>query len=169
MLYFAYGSNLSTVRLLRRVPSAELLTTGQLREHQLCFHKIGRDGSAKCNAFYTGNPDDFLYGAVYRIDPAHKHFLDRAEGLGRGYETKKVTIVTATDGEVTAFTYYATHVDPDRKPFHWYREHVLRGAREHRFPRSYIDRIAGIRALKDSNRSREKTEMEMYWTGGAGQ
>ena len=72
MLYFAYGSNLSSLRLQQRVPSARLVTTGRLLQHALLFHKIGRDGSAKCNAFYTGLEADTLYGALYRIEPKDK-------------------------------------------------------------------------------------------------
>ena len=162
MLYFAYGSNLSTVRLTGRVPSTELITTGKLRQHRLVFHKVGRDGSAKCDAFYTGHPDDFLYGAVYRINPDQKILLDQAEGLGNGYQTKQVTIVTESAEDLIAFTYYATRTATDIKPFHWYREHVLSGAREHGFPESYIEKITAIDATEDKDRHRMKKELSIY-------
>jgi hypothetical protein len=55
MLYFAYGSNMSVSRLVARTPSAQPLGRCALRGHQLRFHKVGGDGSAKCDAFHTGN------------------------------------------------------------------------------------------------------------------
>ena len=50
MLYFAYGSNLSSARMAARVPSARVVARAQLPGHALRFHKVGRDGSAKCDA-----------------------------------------------------------------------------------------------------------------------
>ena len=38
--YFAYGSNMSLVRLRERVPSAERLGVFILAEYQLRFHKF---------------------------------------------------------------------------------------------------------------------------------
>ena len=54
--------------------------------HRLEFHKVGRDGSAKCDAFETGNPDDSVIGVVFDIHTAEKNYLDQAEGLGVGYD-----------------------------------------------------------------------------------
>lgn len=162
MLYFAYGSNLSSQRLLQRVPSARLLCAGRLHHHKLHFHKIGRDGSGKCNAFYTGEEDNLIYGAIYKINPRHKKYLDEAEGLGNGYEIKQVRITIQHEQVITAFTYFATRIAWDVKPFHWYKEHVLAGAREHCLPQNYINLINDIESLKDSNRERTDKELSIY-------
>lgn len=162
MLYFAYGSNLSTFRLLQRVPSAKLITPGQLTQHRLYFHKIGRDGSAKCDAYFTGRGSDVLYGALYKIDPAQKKHLDSAEGLGNGYEIKDVTIHTEDSQVKQAFTYYATRIAKHIKPFHWYKQHVLAGATEHCFPQDYIKKIAAIDAVEDGNLRRVAQELNIY-------
>ena len=166
MLYFAYGSNLSIGRLAARVPSASLLCLGRLPDHCLLFHKIGRDGSAKCDAFYTGLTEDFVLGAVYRIDPEHRRYLDAAEGCGNGYEAKEVAIHSVTGEQRYAFTYYATSLDPDIKPFHWYKEHVLRGVREHGFPELYIRKIEGVVAVEDHDRLRAERELGIYREAG---
>ena len=162
MYYFAYGSNLSICRLLQRVDSAYLIATGKLRQHQLIFHKIGRDGSAKCDAFYTGQTDDVIYGAIYKINPDQKVNLDNAEGLGIGYEIKYATIVSDDGQYFHAFTYYATRIAKDIQPFHWYKEHVLAGAREHVFPKPYIEKIAAIEALEDTDIKRTEQELSIY-------
>ena len=64
-LYFAYGSNLHPARLAARTPSCHALGRAVLARHVLRFHKRGRDGSAKCDAWFTGDPTDRLYGVVY--------------------------------------------------------------------------------------------------------
>lgn len=165
MLYFAYGSNLSSVRLIQRVPSVRLVAIGTLFHHRLAFHKIGLDGSAKCDAYFTGNRDDFILGAVYRISPSHKPRLDRAEGLGKGYITKMISVVTKTGEEIQAFLYSATSIDRHRKPFHWYKEHVLQGMREHDFPDRYIANAAAVQSVADHDMERAERELQIYSSG----
>jgi hypothetical protein len=63
--YFAYGSNLHPVRLIERVPSANLVGVIGLSKHRLAFQKRSKDGSSKCNLFQTGSASDLVYGAIY--------------------------------------------------------------------------------------------------------
>ncbi|MFB2707091.1 hypothetical protein [Marinobacter shengliensis] len=61
-----------------------------LVEHALRFHKWSRkDKSAKCDALFTGNSEDVVIGALFEIPSSEKGPLDRAEGLGFGYEEKR--------------------------------------------------------------------------------
>jgi gamma-glutamylcyclotransferase len=162
MLYFAYGSNLSSARMASRVPSARVVARVQLRGHALRFHKVGRDGSAKCNACFTGSTLDATLGLVYRIPTDEKKYLDAAEGLGNGYEIKRVCVVSFAGDMLEAFTYTATRIAPGLKPFHWYREHVLRGAREHGFPDQYVRTIEAVASVEDVDRIRTGRELEIY-------
>ena len=163
--YFAYGSNMASTRLRERVPSAELVTTGYLLKHRLCFHKVGMDGSAKCDAFYTGGDRDLVLGAIYRIDPSDKDSLDRTEGLGKGYEEKQVSLFSAAGAEMKAFTYVATAMNETLQPFHWYKGHVLIGAREHRFPEEYVTRFLSVESVDDPDRERAEREMSLHGLG----
>ena len=86
MKYFAYGSNMSLARLQQRTPEVRRLSSCVLPGHSLRFHKAGRDGSGKCDAFLTGNPRDRVMGALFELCPEQKPDLDRVEGLGRGYD-----------------------------------------------------------------------------------
>ena len=79
----AYGSNLLLARMRGRAPSAEPVTTVRLPGYALRFHKRGRDGSGKADAFFTGRGQDVVCGVVYELSPADKVALDLAEGLGR--------------------------------------------------------------------------------------
>jgi hypothetical protein len=65
MRYFAYGSNMLLAWIGSRVPSAKRAGIGQMPGHALRFHKLGRDGSSKCNALASGSPEDGIHGVVY--------------------------------------------------------------------------------------------------------
>ena len=165
MNYFAYGSNIAKARILERINSAEFITRGYLLNHRLSFHKIGQDGSAKCDAFETGNMRDSVLGALYRIDPAEKEQLDQVEGLGNGYDEKEVTIMTDSGERMTALTYFATKIDKDLKPFHCYKEHVLIGAREHDFPEEYIGQHLLVESIEDPDNERAERELGIHRLG----
>ena len=163
MHYFAYGSNMSLSRLRERVPSAEALGCFALSYHDLRFHKASKDGSGKCDAFFTSDLENVIYGVLFKIDPSEKPDLDKAEGLGYGYDAKEVT-VTAHDGaSVAATTYVATNIDENLKPYSWCVFHVLVGANEASLPQDYIDsRITSVEAAEDSDAGRDAKQRAIH-------
>lgn len=163
MKYFAYGSNMSLPRLNARVPSAELMGVFTLVEHTLRFHKVSKkDGSGKCDALFTGNPDDYVIGALFEISNDEKSLLDKAEGRGYGYEEKWIT-VSDTQGNIhEAFTYYATNTDPSLLPYSWYLHHVVSGAKVLGVPCAYLDALLATNSREDPNRERDASERAMY-------
>lgn len=163
MFYFAYGSNMSVPRFKKRVSSAHCEGTGFLCGHRLAFHKVGRkDGSGKCDALATGNPEDFLAGVLYSIDPDHKSLLHGIEGVGAGYEIMHVNITIPSSSTIPAFTYYATNIKPGLKPFHWYKHHVLYGARHSNLPADSVDQILSIESIEDPDDARTLRELSVY-------
>lgn len=114
---------------------------------------------------YTGEARAFVYGVVFRILAADKPLLDRHEGLGRGYEAKWVSLTTETGEPLVALTYQATHIDADLTPYHWYKEHVLRGAREHNLPAEYIRSIQAVVSTPDPNTENHRKELSVYHPG----
>ena len=99
---------------------------------------------------------------MFTIHSTEKPLLDAIEGVGFGYEEKKVELVTPTGDTLAAMTYYATRIDPALKPFEWYKHHVLFGAREHGLPDSYVARIARVESRPDSDRNQHQAEMSIY-------
>lgn len=162
MLYFSYGSNMSMRRLRARTPSARKIDTGILEAHKLVFHKFGKDDSAKCDAHHSGDPAHFVFGVLYEIHADEKPELDKFEGLGSGYEIKDVLITLGDGSSVEAFTYFATHIDADLKPFDWYLEHVLIGARENALPEEYVRLLEMIEYIVDDNSERSEKELSIY-------
>ena len=161
-MYFAYGSNMSIRRITRRVSSASVIKTASLHGHRLGFRKVGRDGSAKCDVEHTQQKGHVVIGVLFKLLLADKHILDRIEGLGNGYEQKHVTVHTNTGDRHKAHTYYATHINDSLSPYHWYKEHVLTGAREHCLPLDYIRMIENVDAIHDPDSDRHDQELAIY-------
>ena len=162
MLCFSYGSNMSLTRLRERVPSATFVAVATLPGHRLKSHKISIDGSGKCDAELTGNMDDYVVGVVFQISGDEKPALDRKEGLGAGYDEKIVEVMTMEGDQLSPSMYFATNIDSSRKPYSWYKEHVLVGARENNLPADYIARIESIEAVEDPDKARCKRELGIY-------
>ena len=153
--YFAYGSNLHPERLRARVPSSRFIDVAQLRRHTLKIHKRGMDGSGKCNAFYTGDNNDLVIGAVYEFDAIDKAVLDQYEDQGQGYEWQTIEVEIA--GELLwVHSYLATpdHIDDSLRPFSWYKELVLIGMRYHDYPAAYQAMIEAITSIEDPSADR---------------
>ena len=163
ILYFSYGSNMSSKRLKKRVRSAEVISRGILVGHELKFHKKSKkDGSGKCDAYFTATPTDKIYGVIYSIKVEDLPKLDRCEGLGYGYEKKDVVIKILNDEKIKALTYFATDIEVGLKPYTWYKYHVIHGAVENNLPPDYISFIDSFRSQADTKKGRVALELSIY-------
>jgi len=160
--YFAYGSNLATHRLLQRLPEAELHQVATLNRHRLVWHKNDKGQSGKCDIQTTDDNADQVYGVVYMISQTDRETLDYIEGHGFGYLSKHIDVMTLTGEPLQALTYYAIDIDVVQQPYHWYKEHVLRGAREHAFPTDYIAMIEAQESIHDHDEERVQRELAIY-------
>lgn len=161
MLYFAYGSNMSQQRIKRRVPRTQFVGVAALSNFQLRFHKKGRDGSAKADALFTGNPDDRVFGALYQLSENELLLLDKIEDCGIGYERKEV-MVDAEGKWYPAWVYCALHIDRSLKPYSWYHQHVIVGAEQLSLPLEYIQHIKGFSCCEDYDLERATREISIY-------
>lgn len=98
-----------------------------------------------------------MVGVLFDVPFSDKAALDKAEGLGRGYDDAKVIVIDADGFPVEAITYVAspTCIDADLKPYDWYKGFVLQGAIEHDLPDVYVNRyITPIVAIADRDQDR---------------
>jgi gamma-glutamylcyclotransferase len=154
LLYFGYGSNLSTARLAdpERAPSAVKVGRAQLRGHLLKFHKRSNaDGSSKADARWTGVPTNIVEGVVFRIAEADRPCLDYAEGAGYGYFKTEVSVTMLSDATPQKVLAYVATDEAiwNRLPFDWYVGHALAGANEHELPKDYIEKYIKVQTLHD--------------------
>jgi hypothetical protein len=158
VVYFAYGSNMSTAWLRKRMPSCKPLGIATLPSHVLRFHKRSTDKSGKRNAFASGN-DNSVIGVLFSFDPAERAKLDEAEGVGS--EHAMVTVINDKGRRRKVLTYLATpdYIDDSLKPYSWYKDFVLAGGREHGLPPEYIaEYIQSVEAIEDPNKTRDKKQ-----------
>lgn len=160
--YFAYGSNMSQERLQKRVPSATVIGVFSLARYELRFHKIGKDGSAKGDAFFTGDASDVVFGVLYSIECSEKEWLDEAEGLGSGYEEKDVCLRDGRGQTTVGFLYYATNINSALRPFSWYVHHIIKGAENAELPKRYVQQINSVQTVEDYDRQRDALERSIY-------
>ena len=160
--YFSYGSNLHPLRLKERVPSAKLVRTGELKRYCLTFNKKSHDDSSKCNILETDSELDLVHGAIYKLRPEHKSDLDRYEGKGYGYIDSQI-LLHCEGQHYDCFTYLAqqSHIVDDLKPYHWYKELVVLGARYLQFPEKYISSIESVESIEDPEISRRKEKADL--------
>jgi cation transport regulator ChaC len=157
LYYFAYGSNMCTGRLRIRVPSARPLFVARLRGYALRFHKRSTDGSGKADAEYTGNDSDSVWGVVFEIDATQKPNLDEAEGLGSGYDEKRINLNDSAGRTYNAWMYYASqsHKDARIRPYSWYLRFVVEGAKQHGLLAEYVALIASAESNEDQDQARD--------------
>ncbi len=161
--YFAYGSNMSSARLGARLSTSRSVGIGALPAHRLEFHLLSSsDGSAKCDAFHTGRAEDVVHGVLFSFAAHELPVLDRYESRGVAYERAEVEILRADGGRVQAYTYRALVAEPGPRPFDWYKEHVVRGAREHGLPSSYVAALEAVPAEIDPDSERRARELAIY-------
>jgi hypothetical protein len=155
-VYFGYGSNMLTERLTARCESARPLGAASLANHTIEFSKRSADNSGK--ATIVASAGAVVHGVMFQIPIAERDLLDKAEGLGYGYNRlDDVEIVCArTTSVMTASTYIAlpNQIDPSLKPYDWYHALVVAGAEQHGLPPSHVDVLRSVEYHPDRNLSR---------------
>mgnify|MGYP005985878965 CR=1 FL=1 len=160
--YFAYGSNMSLLRLQERVPSAQRIGVFLLKAHQLRFHMASEDGSGKCDAYKTNNEEDVVIGALFEMNANEKVYLDKAESVGYGYEEKIVKVHNKSGEVFNALIYIAMRVDPSLKPYYWYLNHVVTGAIEINISAQYLNVIQSTACIDDPDKNRDTKQRAIY-------
>ena len=155
-------------KLKARCPSAEKIEPRKdsqymIRNHIFKFQKkSSKDFSAKGDAERTNNIDDVVYGVLFSIKKEEKRKLDREEGLHYGYEEKTVYVfdekssgvLSSYPDMISAITYYATDIDSELKPYHWYKRQTVKGARDNELPEDYTKRIESMESIQDDDEKR---------------
>ncbi len=138
-LIFAYGSNMKTERMVKRVPGAKVIGRVFAGNRKMVCNKKSKDGSGKANLVET--PGSVTWGVLYEVEDENLERLDRIEG---GYERVLLAVTADDDTRLIAQAYVSDQLTADPRPFRWYKELVLDGAREHNLPPGYIEDLEEI-------------------------
>jgi gamma-glutamylcyclotransferase (GGCT)/AIG2-like uncharacterized protein YtfP len=141
-LYFVYGSNLDIRQMTERCPGAEVVGTGYLPGHALCFPRM----SVKRNCGVSSvEPMEgaAVWGAVYRLTAVDLALLDQKEGYQPGRNrnlnsyTRLPVMVTMNGVAIEMQICFAERQAGTFLPNMAYLRHILDGARHHKLPDDY--------------------------------
>lgn len=139
VLYFAYGSNMKTEQMTKRVPSAKVIGRARIVNRHLVCNKRSKNGSGKANLVHS--PGDVVWGVLYEMDESDLPKLDKAEG---GYRRVEVEVLDEQGGPIVAQTYVSKKLTDDTRAYEGYKNLILNGAREHQLPEKYIEDLESI-------------------------
>lgn len=152
---FAYGSNMCSARF--RDYSVTPEGPGEaaaLHGYRLLFNKWSkkhRSGKANVEPHEAAE----VWGVLYSIPDNQLDVLDKGEGPG--YTRSLMKVHAPEGGAVDAWVYYArpASVRPGARPFTWYRDFLVVGAKEHALPSAYVSDLEAIEADPDPDPARE--------------
>ncbi len=158
--YFAYGSNMLSERLVRRVGSIRDKKVGYLNGYTLKFNKWSRDGSGKANIV----PDESgkVWGVLYGMNEEQLAILDRYE---YGYSRKLMTVETKA-GKKKAVAYIADEAPNEKSPYDWYLNFLVRGAEENHIPDDELERLKNTQNQIDPEETRRNENYLIAETTG---
>ncbi|MCK4388222.1 MAG: gamma-glutamylcyclotransferase [Dehalococcoidia bacterium] len=135
--YFAYGSNLNIGQMVNRVGEWAVSKRAVIKGYKLVFNvQSKRWGGLAANVVRTGNTDDKVYGAVYRILKEKLDVLTHYEGV-----EPRDTLVEADAVMIPAKVYvFETSRKPGRPP-DAHLEVMLSGFRQHAYSEEVIEEV----------------------------
>lgn len=157
---FSFGSNMSSSRLLARLPNATRIGTAILAGYKLTFDMVSTDGSGKGNVRPSNDKNAQVYGVVYQLNDAEKTILDAIEGPR--YDCVDIQVTLLDGQQVAAHCYIANTTDAQILPYDWYMQHVHRGALEAGVPNAYSDAIKSRPTCQDSDSARAAIEFAVH-------
>ncbi len=160
MLYFAYGSNLDPEQMRERCPGHRVVGLAVLHDQRMAFPRFSQRWGGGVAGLVPAHGEQ-VYGVVHDLTETDLAALDRCEGYrGPGdqhndcdRELLTVEIVRPDDGSVPrrvrACAYIARPSNP-QPPSRRYLEAILRGARHHRLPEEYVEKLAALGVMEES-------------------
>ncbi len=146
VLHFAYGSNMDSKRLNRRIGLVSSAERASLHGFRFEFNKMSYRGD-QVYANIMIDSEAIVWGVLMEITPEQLAKLDEYEGVEEGhYRREKVVVLTDLNEEIEAITYIAQDkwLKEDMRPEKSYLDYVLNGAVEFQVPQQYVERILEI-------------------------
>jgi hypothetical protein len=148
-LHFAYGSNMSTSRLEKRIGSVRAAGIGKLADHEIRFDKRSDDGSGKTDFVPAAGGE--VWGVLFELTSSQLKTL-------RGFETGYVEValpIQIGNAEKTASVFQATKTVIGLRPTPKYLGYLISGAREHGLPANYVAMLEKIEASPAPRRKKK--------------
>ncbi len=155
MLYFAYGSNLDPAQMAARCPDHRTVGIARLVDFRLCFPRFSPRRLC-ASAGIEAAPGEEVWGALYAVSAADLVVLHESEGYDpqgprerNRYLFAEIMAEAVEAGPTRAMTYFAVPDGTTALPSRAYVGHIIAGARHHRLPAAYLDRLLRVETASD--------------------
>ena len=146
LLYFAYGSNLSSRYLRDYCPGAQPVMRGLLANFRIEFRRYSTDLEGGISTIMEA-PGELVHGMLFTIPKAEIEALDILENVPEGLYSRDGFMVLAEDGQwQRAELYRVARPEGPFAPSARYLDFMLEGAREHGLPDDYVAGLESLRA-----------------------
>lgn len=140
--YFAYGSNLDFAQMRRRCPSSRVVGRAWLPGYRVTFPRPCESWGGGVAGIEPAAGHD-AHGVVYELCDEDLATLDDYEGVADGdYDRREVEVHCEAGGTMRVWTYFANPQPGCPPPSRRYLDAIVRGARYHRLPGAYVERLA---------------------------
>ncbi|KAG5884656.1 hypothetical protein JTB14_005400 [Gonioctena quinquepunctata] len=153
IMYFAFGSNLSTARMHVFNPNAVRVGIGKLDDYQVDFVAYSKIWKGYA-ATIVPKKDAHVWGAIWEIKDEDLESLDKQEGVHANIYYPINVDVRTSDGEVVKCRCYRQvgsaeevkleDLPAERKPTPAYVDTMVKGAEESGIPVEYINLLKKI-------------------------
>ena len=133
--YIAYGSNISSKRLMQRIGQPDEIKTGYLEGYKLMFNKRANRGGVYANVAYWGSEYRCPF-AAYRISLEQLKILDKCEGEPSHYVRVGIPFSDRSDNFSQIGHIYIAHpnyLKKNSEPSSDYLKYIIDGYEEHGF------------------------------------
>jgi cation transport regulator ChaC len=147
--YFAYGSNMDEKRLRERIGEFERGKIAYLKGYHLVFDKCA-DSPKVGYANIISDKEKEVIGVLYKLTDKQLLILDDYEGvLSNQYKRDSVNVRDEKKQSIKAITYIATDCGSVLKPYRWYLDYLIRGAKQHNFPEEYQKMLQDLETVSN--------------------
>lgn len=111
--YFAYGSNMNLDLMKKRLPEAQFVSKGILKDYEFCFPKIAMSRSFMGVLDIKESKDKYILGSVYMLSDEDLERLDKIEGVSSGQYSRKMLEVNVFD-KMRSCNVYLSNIDKSK-------------------------------------------------------
>jgi hypothetical protein len=149
MFLFIYCEWLDSDLVKKSLPDVKFVSKATLKDHKVAFSSFTEDVSDEMmygGCHLEGAPGQTLYGVLYEISDGELAKLDKLTRVEEGrYAKKYPTVLDGSGKSYHAVAHSIKNPKGPSRPTKDYMDHMIKGAKEHGFPESYIDLLEKLR------------------------
>ena len=150
IIYFAYGSNMSAVRMKQRLGWDARRRVATLKDFQLVFDQAGFNDPSWSPANIRSDQGGLVEGIVYEVEEKDLKILD---GYEKYYQRLEVKVMAAQEKKLDAVTYLSKKSRGEKPPTQEYLNFLLEG--KSFLSREYFDELSWIQVIPEDSMKQE--------------